>query len=147
MIFNQDEIFSDKQAITATTESTNIIDLGIAGTPYDGKAPLNRDVGKGNMVPLLVQVTEDFNNATSVTISILNRDTEAAGTVADETIVSQVITLAELKAGKQFAYTCLPNQLTGRYLAIHYTVTGPAPSTGAVTASITMGVQTNITGA
>lgn len=143
MIFSAQQRLSDDQAITATARSTNVIDLGVAGTPYGAVAPLNRDVGKGTKVPFLVQVTEDFNNATSVAIAIETGATDALGTV----VISETVLLADLVAGKQMVLDCLPNQITERYLGVRYTVVGTAPTTGTITAGITMGNQTNITGA
>ena len=143
MIFSAQQIFSDDQAITATAVSTNVIDLGVAGTPYDAVAPLHQDIGKGNKVPVLIQVTEDFNNATSVEVAIETGTTTALGTV----VLSETILLADLIAGKQTCFEVLPNCLTERYLGVRYTVAGTAPSTGTFTAGITMGNQTNITGA
>ena len=64
MILSAQQLFSDDQAITATAVSTNVIDLGVAGTPYGAVAALNQDVGKGAGVPVLIQVTEDFDNLT-----------------------------------------------------------------------------------
>lgn len=143
MILSAQQLFSDDQAITATAVSTNVIDLGVPGTPFGAVAPLNQDVGKGNKVPVLVQVTEDFNNMTSVSIAIETGATTALGTA----IVNETVLLADAVAGKQFVVEVLPNQLTERYLGIRYTVVGTAPSTGAMTAGITMGNQTNVTGA
>ncbi len=142
MILSAQQDFSVAQAITATAISTNVIDLGVAGTPYDAKRAVNHDIGKGNMVPLLVQVVQDFNNATSVEIAIETGADETLGT----RIISEVVPLAELVAGKQFVLTYLPNEITERYLGLRYTVVGTAPSTGQFTAGITMGVQTNVTG-
>lgn len=143
MILSAQQLFSDDQAITASADSTNVIDLGVAGTPFDAAAALNRDVGKGTKVPLLVQVTEAFNNLTSLEIKISTGATTALGT----TVISQTILLADLTVGKQISLDVLPNDITERYLGIEYVVTGTAPTTGKVTAGICMGVQTNVTGA
>lgn len=143
MIFSAQQLFSDDQAITASADSTNVIDLGVAGTPYDAVAPLNQDIGKGNKIPFLAQVTEDFNNLTSLEIIISTGATTALGT----TIISETVLLADLVAGKQMVLEVLPNQLTERYLGIEYVVVGTAPTTGKVTTGITMGNQTNVTGA
>jgi hypothetical protein len=143
MIFSAQQIFSDDQAITASADSTNVIDLGVAGTPYDAAAALNRDVGKGAGIPILIQVTEAFDNLTSLEIKISTGATTALGT----TVISKVILLADLVAGAQFPVVVLPNDITERYLGVEYVVTGTTPTAGKVTAGITMGVQTNTTGA
>jgi len=88
-------------------------------------------------------VTTAFNTLTSLDISISTGATTALGTK----IVTQVIPLADLVAGKQMAIVILPNEITERYLGIEYVVVGTDPTLGNITAGITMGVQTNITGA
>lgn len=143
MILSAEHLFSDDQAITATTDSTNVVDLGAAGTPYGAAAALNQDIGKGNKIPILIQVTEAFNNLTSLTISIAKGSTTALGT----SIISRVVPLADLVVGYQFPVEVLPNECDERYLGIEYTVTGTAPTTGQITAGITAGNQTNVTGA
>tara|TARA_R110000803_G_scaffold4054_6_gene13893 strand:- start:6710 stop:7141 length:432 start_codon:yes stop_codon:yes gene_type:complete len=143
MILSAQQLFSDKQAITATALSTNVIDLGVRGTPYGAAAPVNGDIGKGNSVPLLVQVTEDFNTLTSLTVTVETGATTALGTA----LISQTVLLADLTAGWQFNEVDLPKGVTGRYVGIRYTVTGTAPTTGRMTAGISMGNQTNTTGA
>lgn len=143
MIFSAQQIFSDDQAITATAISTNVIDLGAPGTPYAAVAPLNQDIGKGAKIPILIQVTEDFNTLTSLTIAIETGSTTALGTV----VISKSVLLADLVQGYQFPVEVLPNEIDERYLGIRYTVVGTDPTEGKITAGITMGNQTNITGA
>ncbi len=143
MILSAQQLFSDDQAITATAVSTNVIDLGAAGTPYDAAAALNQDIGKGAGVPVLIQVTEDFAGLTSLNIAISKGASDTLGT----DIVSVTVPVADLVAGYQFPIVVLPNQCDERYLGVTYTVTGGPASAGAITAGITMGVQTNVTGA
>jgi len=143
MILSAQQLFSDDQAITASADSTNVIDLGVAGTPFDAAAALNQDIGKGAKIPFLAQVTEAFDNLTTLEIKISTGATTALGT----TIVSEVIALADLVVGKQMVIDVLPNDITERYLGIEYVVVGTAPTVGKVTAGITMGNQTNVTGA
>lgn len=145
MIFSIQQMFSDDQAITATALSTNVIDLGVAGTPHRAAAPLNQDVGKGCGVPILVQVTEDFAGLTSLTVTI--EVSQNADMSSSRVLASQTIPVAELVAGKQMSVQVIPNDADLRYLAVRYTVTGGPATDGAVTAGITMGNQTNITGA
>lgn len=143
MILSSQLLFSDDQAITATALSTNVVDLGVAGTPYDAVAALNQDVGKGTKIPILIQVTEDFTNLTSLTIAI---ETGAAATLAT-VVISKSVLAADLVAGYQFPVDVLPNEIDERYLGVRYTVVGTAPDAGKITAGISMGNQTNVTGA
>jgi len=146
MIFSAQQLFSDDQAITASADSTNVIDLGVAGTPYGAAAALNQDVGKGAKVPLLVQVTTAMTAAGAATLTV-NISTGATNALGTTIASSAVIPVAELVVGKQISIDVLPNDITERYLGIEYVVaTGPM-LTGNVTAGITMGNQTNVTGA
>lgn len=135
-------LLSNRQAITATALSTNVIDIGAPGTPYGAQGPLGRDIGKGNPIPILVQVVETFNEATSVTVSL---EVSANSAMTSSTVVaSQTIPLAQLVAGKKINLQYLPNGINQRYLAVRYTVTGTAPTAGRMHAGISMGNQTNI---
>lgn len=144
MIFSAEQLFSDDQAITATAISTNVIDLGAPGTPYDAAAALNQDVGKGVPIPILIQVTEAFNTLTSLTITL--EVSAAAGLTSPQVLATEVILLADLAIGKQTFLQYLPNGADLRYLGVRYTVTGTNPTLGKITAGVTMGNQTNITG-
>lgn len=141
MIFSAQQLFSNKQAVTVTALSENVIDRGATATPFGAQAPFHADTGLGTKVPVLVQVTEDFAGLTDLTISIATGPTETLGT----DVVSQTILAADLVAGKQFALDCLPNQLE-QFIGVNYTVNGTATA-GTITAGITMGNQTNVTGA
>lgn len=141
MILSNQLLLSDDQAITATAVSTNVIDLGVAGTPFDGQAALIQDQGKGYPIPILIQVTSDFNNLTSLTIAIETGSTDSLGTV----VISESVLLADLVAGKYTNTIVLPTGVDERYLGVRYTVVGTDPTQGAITAGITGGVQTNIT--
>lgn len=138
MILSAQQLFSDDQAITATAVSTNVIDLGVPGTPFGGNQ-LNQDIGKGTAVPVLIQVTEDFNNATSVQVDIMV--SAAAAMTSPKVLASETILLADLVAGKQTNVQVVPKGADMRYLGVKYTVTGTAPTTGKFTAGISMGNQ------
>lgn len=145
MILSAQQTFSDDQAITSTAISTNVIDLGIAGTPYGAVAPLNQDIGKGAKIPVLVQVTEDFATLTSLTVTVeVSAD---AALTAPIVLATETILVADLVAGKQMHMQVLPDGADERYLGVRYTVTGATATAGKVTAAITMGNQTNVTGA
>lgn len=142
MNLDANEIFSDSQVITATAASTNYQDFKAPGfIPYyagsgAAKTQLRRRLGKeGNGgVPLLIQVTEDFNNLTSLQIDIETDDNSAFS--SPKVVVSQIVLLADLKAGFISSIDKLPREIKERYMRIKYTVVGTAPTTGKVFAGI-----------
>ena len=145
MILSAQQMFSDDQAVTATAISTNVIDLGVAATPYGAVAPLNNDKGKGANVPVLIQVTEDFATLTSLTVTL--EVSAAAGLTSPKVLATETILVANLVAGKQTHAQVLPNGADMRYLGVRYTVNGSNATAGKITAAISMGNQTNVTGA
>ncbi|TDX30761.1 hypothetical protein DFO67_10416 [Modicisalibacter xianhensis] len=129
MIFDSTVLFSDGQAITATANSTNVVDLGVS-----------RDIGKGVPVPLLIQVTEDFNNLVDLTVTV-QTDTDEAFGAPTTLATSGAIPLADLVAGYQFPLQYMPTG-TERYVRVTYTVSGAtAPTQGKVTAGVVAGHQ------
>lgn len=128
MILDSQTLFSDAQAITATAASTNLIDLTAA-----------RDIGKGVVIPLLIQVTEAFNNLTSLTIAIQTDDNASFSSA--KTVMSEVVVLADLVKGRISPMDAIPVGTAERYVRINYTVTGTAPSTGKITAGLCMGID------
>lgn len=142
MIFSKEQLFSDDQAVTATAISSDVIDLGVRGTPYDAAAALIGDTGKGNPVPIRAQVTEAFNNLTSLQIDVISSTSEDL-TGSPIVLYSVTVLLAALVQGYSIPLQFLPIQCTNRYLGMKYTVTGTAPTTGKMHSGITMGNQTN----
>lgn len=143
MIIDSTLLFSDGQAITADAASTSIVDLGATGTPYGHLGALIRDVGKGQAIPLLITVTETFNNLTSMQILIQTDDNSSfssATTVAETPAIPQ----ASLVAGYQVPFpNVIAEGVKERYVRIYYDITGAAPSTGKVTATVVAARQTN----
>ena len=136
MILDNQALFSDAQAITATAASTNTVDFGPVSSSIK-----NLDFGKGDKVALLVQVVEDFNNLTSLKIELELDSTETF--TPDRVHDLGTYALAKLKAGMQITRDDLPRGLDQRYSRLKYTVTGTAPTTGKITAGIVAGVQSN----
>lgn len=132
MILDNRAIFSDKQAIIATANSTNVYDLGQPGITWN-KVQLKRRMAKGVKIPLLVQVNADFNNLTSLAIVLQNSDDEAFGTSTE--LFRIVVLLADLKKGYILPVDQLPRNVKFRYLRFRYEVTGTAPTLGTVTAA------------
>ncbi|TIW56683.1 MAG: hypothetical protein E5V54_11225 [Mesorhizobium sp.] len=135
MIFDMQTLLSDAQAIVATAASANIIDLGPIANG------IVRDIGKGKPIPLRIQVVEAFNNLTSLTIALQTDDN--SGFASPKTVWSQTYVLADLIAGKVIVPEYITRGTDERYMRLNYTVTGTAPTTGKITAGVTMGSHSN----
>ncbi len=144
MILSAEQLLSDDQAVTATAISENVIDLGVAGTPYDAAAAFEQDIGKGNKIPILIQVTEDFATLTTLTITV--EVSENSDMSSPKTLATEAISAAALVQGKQTRMQVIPDDADRRYLGLRYTVAGSDATAGKITAGITMGNQTNVTG-
>jgi len=142
MILDRTGLLSENQAITATTASTNVIDLGAPATPYGAAAPLRRDIGRGEPQPFYVGTTEAFNNLTSLTIAV-QTDTTAAFS-APTTVASNTYTAAQLVPGvTDLRPEWFPIGANQQFVRLLYTVNGTAPTTGRITAGTVMSRQTN----
>ena len=126
MILDEQTLFSDNQKITASTASTNTIDLG------------KSEMSFATPVDLFIQVTEDFNNLTSLKITVQTYVDAAFSEAVD--LIDQTIKLQDLKKGLVSAIKFLPKGNLG-YMRLYYTVTGTTPTTGTVLAGISAGLQ------
>ena len=115
--------FSENQAITATANSTNTIDLG-----------LNREVAFGTPVPLYIIIKEDFNNLTSLKFAITTSASSDMSNAVE--LASTTVALANLKKGNTVPLAFMPTGNKG-FVRLTYTVTGTAPTTGKVSAYLT----------
>jgi len=146
MLIDKQNMFSNAQAITATANSTDKVDLQ-GGTPAFTTDTLGntvpRDPGKSPELEIVAQVVEAFSGGTSVAVSVVADDDPALG--SPTTLHSTpAIAVATLKAGYQFRIA-LPAGIASadRYLGLVYTVVG-TPSAGKISAWLAppMGKQT-----
>lgn len=126
------------QAITATANSTNVIDLRNATTPT-----LVDEGIDGETMWLVVQVGQIFNTLTSLTIALVS-DSATSLASSPVTHYSASILLATLAAGATVVRIPLPSADYKRYLGLIYTVVGSNPSTGTLNAFLTMDVNRNV---
>ena len=139
MIFSINNLFSDAQVVTTSAPSTNVIDLGLSGTPYDADAPVERDIGKGNPICVLVQnVADSTGTSQTCQVDIEVDDNEGFSSAR----VVATVNFGASVAGDQSPIVHLPNTVNERYLRLNYTTGGTTPSY-TLTAGITLGVQTN----
>jgi len=136
MLLDMDNLFTGvkatgvtAQAITATANSTNIIDLGA----QDGDVPDPNFLG--DYPRLHAQVTEAFTNLTNLVVT-LETDDNADFSSATEKLTSGEVLLADLVAGKRLFNQQLPEGLE-RYIRLVFTVTGSAPDAGEIVAGLT----------
>ena len=126
MILDEQGLFSNKQSIKTSCVSENILDMG------------KREVSFGTPVELFIQVSEEFNNLTSLTIKVQTATDEEFSDAVD--LIEQTMTLAELKQGTVSNIKFLPKGNLG-YMRLSYTVEGTAPTKGAVLAGVVDGTQ------
>lgn len=141
MIFSNQLIFSDQQAVTATAVSTNVVDLRPTGTVYKAASAITRDLGPGDTIPLLVQVTETFATLTSLTVTL---ETSDATNLTSSKVhwSSGAVAAASLVAGFIFPVIYVPLGSHLRYMGLRYTVGGSNATAGKITAGIVPAVQT-----
>lgn len=135
MILNMNETFSENQAVTATAISTNVIQFPTNGTVVGEAAAVARNLGAGNELPILVQVTEAFATATSVTFSL---ESSAAAGLTSATVhwTSGAVPIATLIAGYKLPIRIVPDGTMLEYLGMRYTIGGSNATAGKVTAAI-----------
>ena len=138
MLLDGETQFSNRQAITTTAVSTNIIDLGATGTRANNTSPLTRDIG-GWDNDLLIQVTQDFAGGTSVQVQI-QTDDNAAFSSPTTVASSEVAPVASLKAGYRFGLADFPIKTSERFVRLNYVVVGTMTA-GTITAAVTAGVS------
>lgn len=125
MYLDEQALFSDKQAITASAASTNVIKT-------------NGDIAKGEPVEMLAQVVADFAGLTSVKLGVQTSDTENFSS-ADTLAETAAIPVADLKAGYVFPLKFLPKGIK-KFLRLYYTVAGTGTA-GKITAGIVDGTN------
>lgn len=111
------------QAVTGDAASTNVIDHGLG------------DLGKTRRPPaeFFVQVDEDFNNLTSLTIKLQTDDNSAfssAVTVAERTVLLADLTAGSIVWQSEFPVGC------ERYTRLYFDVTGTDPTAGKIQAGM-----------
>lgn len=147
MIMDDRTLLSDKQAVTASAPSTDVLDLGQEGVIYDGTQILKRK-GVAEHIPLYIGVNSDFVSggaSTDLTIDI-EEDATGAFAGAENTILSVTIPLAELLAGYIFPVDKLPRKVTKRFLRFNYTAVGGAFSGAAGASTISAGFVAAVDG-
>jgi hypothetical protein len=144
MIFDAFNLMSDDQAVTTGVQLSDVIDLGVAGTPgAPNNNQLAQDIAKGRELPFILTVTEAFASGTSLLTELVNAD-DAALTTNDDTLASSgVVVEANLTLGsKLLELPAIPLSAERRFLGVRYTTVG-THTAGEVHGGIVAGLQTN----
>ena len=125
MFYDSLNMFSDKQAITATADSAKKVHLG--GLKLAGK-----------MDPIFIdiRVNEDFATLTSLKVELQQADTESGSYATVAGGDTGAIARASLVAGYKFGLRILPGSVTQPWLKLVYTVAGSDATKGKVTAAL-----------
>ena len=142
MQFDSLGLFSSAQNVTASAASTNIVDFGAPGTPINAAAALARDLGKGRLLPVRVQIITAMDTLTSLKVAWQMDDDVAFGS-ATTVLETEAIALATLVAGYVFNIQYVPLLSTERYGRFYYTVGGSSNVSGTITAGIVSANHTN----
>lgn len=131
MIMDRENLFSDGQAVTATANSTNIVDLKKTGI----------DIATGRPLQFRFQVdtTTTSGGSTTMTVAIVSSDATNLGTPTTHW-TSASIAKATLVAGYGFTVT-LPQGVYKRYLGVIYTVSTADFTAGNFTAALVLDTQ------
>lgn len=136
MIIDKENLLSYKQAITATVNSTNVIDLG----------PSHHMGASGNdkEIPVFLAIDEAFTDSGSdATLRIQLQSSDAEGMGSPKTHYDRTFAFAELiQSGKLEHSLNLPVDVK-RYVRATYTVASGPFTAGKLTLGVTASRQTN----
>lgn len=131
MILDAHNLFSDAQAVTATANSTNVIDSSVA-----------RDLGAGEEIYLVVMVDVAMTDSGSDSTVAVTLVTDDNASLSSKTTVQTIGTFAATSAaGSRFIAKLQPSALYERYIGVTYTVAGGDLSTGSFTAFLTKNID------
>lgn len=138
-------LFSDAQDLAQTAATylcSNSYDLGVAGEDALGNTII-KDIGRGNVPHLLVQVTEAFTSVGAATVDFqLISDTVEALSSPTVLQTTGAIAKASLVAGYQVRLA-IPAGITERFLGVQYVIGAATTTAGKVTAGLIALPQTN----
>lgn len=141
MLTSKEQMFSDAQNVTSDAASTNIIDLGAPGTVLGAPAALVRDIGKGNPIPIVVQL-DAAAGGTSPTL-LVRVEVDSADNFPSATVVARSESKSGGAAGDRIQLDAyLPEGTNERYLRLFYDVGGTSPDY-TLSAFIPAGKQTS----
>lgn len=144
MIRDNDLIFSDSQAITATAFSTKSIE--VTNGNLNDKQVAFLDIAPGESIRVVGRITESFNTLTSLLFELFVNNADSFSG-AETLVLQRLITLASggLALGKTLFDGVLPNEILPDpprqriFYKARYTVGGTDPTTGKIDLAFSWG--------
>lgn len=136
MILDNQLLFSDAQAVTATAGSTNIIDTAPLFTGNTG-----RNVGMGRQMYIFVTVDTAFTDSGSDSTIAVTIETDDNTSMSSPTTIATLTTFAALTAAGTKFFAPLPLATYERYIGLRYTTANGNLTTGAFTAGLVLNVD------
>lgn len=139
MILDNDLLFSNAQAITASARSTNVVDTGPLFT-----GNLGRNLGVGEPLWIFIDVVVAMTDAGSDSTITVTLETDDNAAFSSAATIATLITIAAVRpAGTMFVFRVPPAQAVPyeRFLSLNYTVANGNLTTGSLTAGIVKDVQ------
>jgi hypothetical protein len=137
MILDINTFLSNKQALTATAVSTNVLDLGPL---YSGPAGANlgRNIGVGQRLFIIALLTSALVGAGAAVTVTLDTAADAAFSVTVASAVQTLGTFAALSpAGTKLVAGLQPGAINQQFLRANYTVAGGTLTGGNVSTFMT----------
>ena len=133
MLIDNNLLFSDAQAITATAASSNQIDTGPLFSGNTG-----RRLGHGKRAYVFISVDTAFTDSGSDSTVTVTLRTDDNSSMSSPTVVATLTTLAALTAAGTKVFFPIPMGTYERYIDLNYTLANGNLTTGAVTAGIVL---------
>lgn len=136
MITSIEQFFCKDQSVV-DGPSTNIIDLGVSGTPMRAPTAIKRDCGPGEPVMISGHVTQTVTGATGIQFNVETSPDASTWT----TLASSNLRVALAVVGAQFPMITLPRGAFRRYMQIRWAHSGTPATAGTATVCIALALQ------
>jgi len=134
MLLDNNLLFSDAQAITATAASANQIDTAPL---FSGN--LGRRIGNGKRAFIFVSVDVAFTDTGSDSTIAVTLETDDTSAMSSAATIATLTTFPALTAAGTILFFPIPmSALYERYIGLRYTAAGGNLTTGSLTAGIVL---------
>lgn len=123
MLLDQQLLFSDAQALTATANSTNIIDMSNISAAAAAPA---RNLGAGEPIHLYMKVGTVSGTSPTLTAALVGADDSSFAT--NKITIASVTPTLTVSQADAFVRFGIPSHTAKRFYRMEYTVGGTTPA-------------------